>query len=216
MAHELGTPLGVIVGRAEQLLARLQDDERSVKSVQAILDQAERVHQVVRGFLELAKGGAPSFQWVSPADVVRGAQELVEHRFREAQVHLRSEVPPGLPSLFGDLRLLQHALINLLLNACDASPREANVELRVEPHSSSVRFLVLDRGAGIPESAAAQVFTPFFTTKPAGKGTGLGLAIVKEIAVSHHGSLIIGPNEGHGTRAVLQIPFDAGGQSAHG
>jgi signal transduction histidine kinase len=216
VAHELGTPLGVIVGRAEQLGARLHDDERAIKSVQAILEQADRIHQVVRGFLTLARGGAPSFQSVMPSEVVRGATELVQHRFQEAGVNLHADVADGLPSLFCDVRLLQHALINLLLNACDASPRGSTVDVQVKCDGASAAFHVVDEGSGIPEGIAAQVVAPFFTTKPDGKGTGLGLAIANEIALSHRGSLTIGPNGAQGTRAVLQIPFNEGGQVAHG
>src|SRR5579863_4781737 len=99
MAHELATPLGVIVGRAEQLLARAGSDERSAKSLQAVLEQTQRIDQVIRGFLDLARGGAPALQDAAPSELVDSAQALVEHRFAKAGVRLVADVPASLPTL---------------------------------------------------------------------------------------------------------------------
>src|SRR5579863_3007021 len=99
MAHELATPLGVIVGRAEQLLARAGSDERSTKSLQSVLEQTQRIDEVIRGFLDLARGGAPALQDVAPAELVESARALVEHRFAKASVRLVAEVPSPLPTL---------------------------------------------------------------------------------------------------------------------
>jgi signal transduction histidine kinase len=216
MAHEIGTPLGVIAGRAEQLAARVRGDERAEKSVRSIQEQAEHIHEVIRGFLKLAKGGSPNFERVSPEALMQRAAALVEHRFARAGVRL--EVVPGEAGepLWADARLLEHALVNLLLNACDASPAGAEVRLRLETTSDGVRFLVVDEGTGIPEAVAAQAIQPFFTTKPEGAGTGLGLAIVNEIAKSHHGKLALGPHGSRGTLAQLELPLGGKGEVAHG
>jgi signal transduction histidine kinase len=207
VAHEISTPLGVIVGRAEQLLPRVAGDERARRSVEAILDQAEAIHQVVRNFLDLARGGAPSLELVPPERVVAAAMHLVEHRFAQAGVRLSSNLPAGLPPLRCEPRLLQHAVVNLLLNACDACPPGGNVEVSAAVSEGSISFSVLDDGSGITLQDAARATEPFFTTKPASKGTGLGLAIANEIAKSHHGLLSIGPAMTGGTRACVQIPL---------
>jgi signal transduction histidine kinase len=207
-AHELGTPLGVIAGRAEQLEARLAGDERGVRSARVILEQAERIHQVIRGFLNLAQGGRPSLEKVDPERVVRGAVALVEHRFVSAHVRLDVHVPPNLSPLVCDVRLLEHALVNLLLNACDASQAGSTVEVRAEEGSEGLAFVVLDEGCGIAPTDAARVTQPFFTTKPG--GTGLGLAVANEIAKSHHGSLRITAGQKQGTRVAIQLPLSHG------
>ena len=207
VAHEISTPLGVIVGRAEQLLPRVEGDERAGRSVQAILEQAENIHRVMRGFLDLARGGPPSLQLFSPERVVAAALQLVEHRFAQAGVQLAASLPDGLPLLRCEPRLLQHAVVNLLLNACDACPRGGHVEVSAAQEGAGIRFTVLDDGAGITVQDAARATEPFFTTKPAGKGTGLGLAIANEIAKSHHGTLSIAPAVSGGTRASVQIPL---------
>ncbi|HEX7702034.1 MAG TPA: histidine kinase dimerization/phospho-acceptor domain-containing protein, partial [Kofleriaceae bacterium] len=88
VAHELSTPLGVIVGRAEQLLSRVAGDERAVKNVQVILDQTEYINQVVRGLLGLARGAPIALQPTDADALVREATTLVQHRFTRANVTL--------------------------------------------------------------------------------------------------------------------------------
>ena len=206
VAHELATPLGVIVGRAEQLLARANGDERTAKNAQAILDQAEHVDGVVRGLLGLARGAPIALQEAAPAELVREAGAMVEHRFARAGVHLEPDAGDA-PTVRCEPLLLKHALVNLLLNACDASPAGGTVTIAVEPHAGEVAFVVTDDGDGITPADAARAIQPFFTTKPIGKGTGLGLAIANEIASTHRGSLAIGPRSPRGTRASITLPI---------
>ena len=214
VAHEMGTPLGVIAGRAEQLLERSNGDERVARLSQAILDQTQNISEVVRGFLELARGGTPSLQQMAPGAVVRSALALVEHRFAQAGVQLTASIADDLPPIGCEPRLLEHALVNLLLNACDACKRGGHVELSAQRDAGCLRFSVVDDGSGISAGDAARVTEPFFTTKPAGKGTGLGLSLVSEIAKSHHGTLQLAQVEPRGTRASVQIPIAAGAAHA--
>ncbi|WP_156338717.1 sensor histidine kinase [Chondromyces crocatus] len=204
IAHEISTPLGVIVGRAEQLEARVGTDPKAVRALHAISEQAGRISEVVRGFLDLARGGAPSLRPVDPEDVVRGALRLVEHRFLTASVLLVADMDGCLPVLSGELRLLEHALVNLLLNACEASVSGARVSLSVRGTPTTVDFLVEDRGSGIRAENIARATEPFFTTKP--EGAGLGLAIAHEIVSIHRGTLSLEPRDGGGTRAYVRLP----------
>jgi signal transduction histidine kinase len=204
MAHELSTPLGVIVGRAEQILPRVSGDERATRGVQSILDQAERIREVIRGFLSVARGGSPVLREIEPAEVVKGAAALVEHRFVKAGVRLTFRVPDALPRIRCEPRLLEHALVNLLLNACEACAKDGQVVVELQPHAGMVEFAVVDEGAGIDEAIAARVLEPFFTTKAT--GTGLGLAVANEIVKTHRGTLGITPLRPKGTRVAFQVP----------
>jgi signal transduction histidine kinase len=206
VAHELSTPLAVIVGRAEQLIARVGEDERSVKNAQAILDQADHINRVVRGLLGLARGAPIALQPIEARALVREATALVEHRFRRANVHLVPAVGEALPEVRCEPLLFKHALVNLLLNACDASPAKSTVRVDVHADAAEIAFVVTDEGEGITPQHAARAVEPFFTTKPA--GTGLGLAIANEIAKTHRGSLDIAPRSPKGTRACIRIPLE--------
>ncbi len=209
IAHEVSTPLGVILGRAEQLLPR-QTDDRSRRAVEAIAAQTERIHVVIRGFLALARGRQAALEHCAPEDLARAAAELVGHRFEKADVALVSDIGSELPSVACDPRLFEQVLVNLLLNACDACAEggeAGRVTLSVRATPERVVFVVTDNGVGISAGAADRVTEPFFTTKPEGEGTGLGLAIANEIVKHHCGTLSLSPRtDGRGTRASVDLP----------
>jgi len=215
VVHEVATPLGVIMGRVEQLALRASLDERGAQAVQVILNQVDRIQQIVHRFLDMARGGPPSLAETPPADIVSAAAALVEHRFENAGVHLATDTPNGMPEVQCDRGLLEQAIVNLLLNACDACPRGGHVELTAREDGARVAFVVTDDGIGITPEEAARAVEPFFTTKPAAAGTGVGLAIASEIAKSHRGELSIVRNGTRGTRACIQIPVtNRGGRDA--
>jgi signal transduction histidine kinase len=150
---------------------------------------------------------------VAPGAAVDAAVALVEHRFKKAGVPLTREVPAGLPAINGDARLIEHALVNLLLNACDACRGGGAVVVRAgvrhAPPQQQVVFTVADTGAGISEADLSRVVEPLFTTKPVGEGTGLGLAIAREIVSSHRGELVLGPGPSGGTVVTVWLPAAA-------
>jgi len=139
-------------------------------------------------------------------ELVRAAAASVEHRFIKAGVSLTTDAPAEAQLVLCDRALLEQALVNLLLNACDACRSGGHVRAAVRSDAKRVTFVVTDDGAGIAPDAAARAKEPFFTTKAPGTGTGLGLAIASEIAKSLRGELTIAPNDARGTRASIEIP----------
>jgi two-component system, NtrC family, sensor kinase len=168
---------------------------------------------VIRGLLGLARGVAPAGDQVAPGAAVEAAVSLVEHRFKKAGVPLAREVAPALPAINGDARLIEHALVNLLLNACDACRGGGQVVVRArvrhEPPRQQIVFTVADTGAGISEADLSRVVEPLFTTKAVGEGTGLGLAIAREIISSHRGELALAPGPSGGTVVTVWLPAAA-------
>ena len=210
IAHEVSTPLGVILGRAEQLLARATDDARSHRAAQAIVEQAVRIDAIVRGFLSLARGDAPQTERVPPNALAEVAVDSVGHRFSKAGVRLSISLEQGLPWVTCEPRLMEQVLVNLLLNACDACLVGGEVELRVSAEGPRVAFVVTDDGCGISEDDAARILDPFFTTKPVGQGSGLGLAITSELVKHHRGTLSVAPRtDRRGTRACVELPAES-------
>jgi signal transduction histidine kinase len=212
ITHEISTPLNVISARAEQLRDRLRSDERNGQAARIILEQTEHIDQVIRGLLRLARGHGPAAQRISPASIVEGARLLVEHRFAKAGVALHTAIAEDLPTIHGEPRLLEHALVNLLLNACDACEPGGVVQLAATVRGGRVVLAVSDDGVGISRQDIDQAMEPLFTTK-AGEGTGLGLTIAREIAMSHRGSLVLSPAEPRGTQAVLELPIPEEGHA---
>jgi two-component system NtrC family sensor kinase len=207
VAHEISTPLGVIAARAEQMMPRVADDQRLSTGVSAILAQTQRIDQVIRGLLGLARGETPSAERIYPRLAIQNAVDLVEHRFAKFGVPLSQSVDPTAPTVIGDPRLLEHAIVNLLLNACDACKGggEVNVGVR-QTKGGELEIAVEDTGAGISLADAGRALEPFFTTKGRDGGTGLGLAIAQEIVANHRGRLVFSDVAPRGTRVAILLP----------
>jgi two-component system NtrC family sensor kinase len=206
IAHELGTPLGVIVGRVEQALARSEKDPRVTSALGIVLEQVTRIQAIVRGCLALARGDAPQLVALSPASIAKHAIELVGHRFSSAEVGLTWDVDADLPNIACEPSLLEQALVNLLLNACQATPPGGEVRLHVTHASARVLFVVDDDGAGIPDDVASRATEPFFSTRREEGGSGLGLTIAREIVSHHAGTLTLAKRPGaRGTRATIGV-----------
>ena len=209
IAHEVSTPLGVIMGRAEQLIGRVQNDERAIHNAQAILKQTDRIQQIMRRFLDMARGGPPSLERTDPSDIARAAASAVQHRFLKAHVSLATDIPSTMPNIQCDRALLEQALVNLLLNACEACQAGEHVEVAARADAASVAFVVTDEGVGNHLRARGAGDQALLHDEGRGGGAGLGLAIATEIAKSHRGDLTIGPNARRGTRACIEIPIAA-------
>ena len=207
VAHEISTPLSVIAARAEQMAPRVAGDERLSASVAAILSQTDRINQVIRGLLGLARGDAPSAERIYPRSLIENAVTLVEHRFTKAGVRLVRRLDVDIPTVMGDPRLLEHAIINLLLNACDACEPGVDVEIQARRDGGDVEIAVADSGIGISLADSARALEPLFTTKAREGGTGLGLAIAHEIIASHRGTLLFSAHSPRGTRAAIRLPL---------
>ena len=207
VAHEISTPLGVIAARAEQLQAKVAGDDKLSGAVAAIASQTERIKQVIRGLLGLARGDAPSAERIEPGRVVEGAVALVRHRLDGAGVRLTQSIDPTLPAVIGDEKLLEQAVVNLLLNACDAcKPAGGEVTIRAVESDGDVTIVVEDSGIGISGADVERALEPFFTTKAREGGTGLGLAIAREIISNHRGTLKLAPRAERGTSATIRLP----------
>jgi signal transduction histidine kinase len=207
IAHEIATPLGTIMARVEQVLPAVAHDAQAQAALRVALAQVERIQVIIQGLLALARGERSSRVQVRPSAIVHTAVALVEHRLKSAGVKVQSEVAADLEPVPCDQPLIEQAVANLLLNACDASPRGGVVRLRVQAQAGRLTFCVEDEGAGIAKEVAATVLNPFVSTKTKSGGTGLGLAIAQEIVSNHGGRLLLEPRAGgRGTRAIIELP----------
>lgn len=206
IAHELGTPLSIIMERVDQVMARVKGDERSEQVLRIVTEQVERIQRIVRASLALARGDSPSLVEAAPASLAQRAVTLVRHRFDKAGVILDCAIDDGLPTIRCEPSLFEQALVNLLLNACDASARGKRVVLTVHADDGGVRFVVEDEGEGIPHDLIEKATEPFFSTKRGVGGSGLGLTIAREIVDHHGGALLLERRtDTAGTRAVIVI-----------
>ncbi len=210
IAHEVGTPLGIISGRAEQLLTRVPDGEAGDamrKGVTSILGQVDKVSTTIRQLLDFARTRSVAVEAVAAATAIDAATSLLEHRFRQAKVIVSTDAPPTLPPLAADPGQLEQVIVNLLMNACDACSVGGHVNARARAADEGVVLEVVDDGSGIAPEHLPAVLDPFFTTKKRGQGTGLGLTIAADIIKNHGGSLVIDSAPGKGTTVRVVWPY---------
>jgi two-component system, NtrC family, sensor kinase len=220
LAHEIGTPLNVIQGRAEQLLRRENLLEKDRAFLEVIVSQIDRISGFITQLLAPARRSEPHLRAVHLHDIVRRVWEAVSDRGAAANVEVRLELSEALPPVMGDPEQLQQVLLNLSVNALQAVGPAGRVTLRTRlqpagPLSPAdhAEVEVADTGPGIATDDLPHIFEPFFTTKGVTGGTGLGLTISREIIRSHHGEIRVESRLGHETRFIVSLPLArAGGE----
>lgn len=212
VAHEIGNPLTGIASLAQNLRAEVADADIAER-LGLIVDQSGRIDRIVRALTGFSRSGsaAPGTRVVVPlAGVVTEAITLARLGRAGHAVDLRADVAEEL-RVMGDRQRLEQVLVNLLTNACDASPPGARVDVSAETDGGRVRLRVIDRGHGMTPDVRARMFEPFFTMKEVGAGTGLGLSLVYSIVAEHGGTIEVESVPGGGTTVTVELP--AAGQS---
>lgn len=219
LAHEIGTPLNIIGGRAEYLLRRPRKPEELKNNLEVIRSQSDRITAIVRQLLEFSRRREPAFRAVNISALLDNAKYLLEHQLKEkeVQVELQGQQPT---TIAGDPDLLQQVFLNLYSNSLHAVSHGGVIKIHTEitgnglpPELSArggpgpwLRISLEDNGAGIAPEDVSRVFDPFFTTKDIGEGTGLGLSVSYGIIKDHGGYITVESEPGKFTRFVIFLP----------
>lgn len=209
LAHEIGSPLSVIRLRAETVAVDPDTPPRARKAAEVIVGEVDRISDLVRSLLHVARSHGVERHPVDLVQVVRGVVEHVRHYADPAGVALNLELPEQPVVVRGEETLLRHALLNVVRNAVQAlsaHPGERLLSIRLRQTEKHVRIVVDDTGPGIAAQHLDRAFEPFYTTKEPGEGTGLGLAVSRGIVEEHGGELDLEPREGGGVRAIFLLP----------
>ncbi|MBL8750277.1 MAG: hypothetical protein JNK78_14010 [Planctomycetes bacterium] len=211
VSHEINNPIGVIANKVQILRYRIADrdaPEALFAELDVIEKHTRRVAQITAGLLAFARETAFERKAVDLAVLCREAADLVRVPFKAADVDLACrEIAPNEAVVEGSANHLLQVLINILLNAKDASPRGSGVEMWIDRGPGEVVVSIRDHGAGIRPEHLAKVFDPFFTTKEVDKGTGLGLAISHGIVERHRGRLEVESEFGRGATFRIVLPM---------
>jgi PAS domain S-box-containing protein len=229
LAHEIKNPLTSILTFTRHL-ARRFDDERFRQRFQGVVPrELERINGIVEGLLDLARPTRLSPAPVAVSELLDQAVELYANQIDTRRIRVVREYASGLPRVLADRTHLYQALVNLVANALEAMDEGGTLGLRVElagglelpgmrpglvlpAREPQLRVEVRDTGAGIPALASANVFNPFYTTKPT--GTGLGLAIAHKVIEDHRGHIGFTSAPGRGTTFVVMLPLGVGPAAA--
>ena len=212
LAHEIGTPLNVIQGRAEQLLRQEGLVEKNRTFIRVIISQIERISGFLRELLTLARRPEPLLRMVSVNDVVRRVRDVVGEQEQQAGAEVILALAETLPTVHADPDQLEQVLLNLTVNALHAVDAVGSVTIKTQlvefgntNEEATVEVIVSDTGPGIHPDDLPRVFEPFFTTKGS-SGTGLGLAISREIILNHHGEIRVESEAGRGACFIVSLP----------
>lgn len=206
LAHEVKNPLAAIKGLSTHM-ARSATDEKTAERLAIVAAEADRLQSIVDGFLSFSRGlDDLDVAAVKPHEIVHELEVLLETRAEEAGVKLVVSGDPNL-QLDADGPKLRQALLNLVINAIQASPRGSTVSLMVTSDCEGARITVRDDGVGMTPEVLERIRKPYFTTKEG--GTGLGVAVARGIVEQHGGHMDIKSASGKGTTISIVLPMKA-------
>ncbi len=215
LAHEIGTPLNIIGGRAELMKKKMDAEEGARKNLDIIIQQTERITKIIQQLLGFVRKKKPELKAIPIKAILRNTLDFLDHQIRRQRVSVAEEVEDNLPPVFGDSDQLQQVFLNLILNAIQAMPEGGTLRISASSKRISkekvegterpcVEVSIEDTGMGMVEEALANIFNPFFTTKDA--GTGLGLMVTQGIVQDHEGWIDVESEIGKGSVFKVYIP----------
>lgn len=205
-AHEVGTPLNLISGHVQLLMARAQD-EKTNERLTLIASQISRIEKIVRGMLDATR--RPQLTLV-PTDLnafLHRIFEITEPTLAARDVTLHVALDETEPEVMGDNEQLQQVFINLINNSLDAMPNGGELYVATAVVNDFAVITCRDTGTGISDEVRERIFDPLFTTKLDGRGSGLGLTVVHKIIQEHGGQITLKSDAGAGAEFQLSLPL---------
>jgi two-component system NtrC family sensor kinase len=214
VAHEINNPIASVAGYAEEMLDLIRErrhlDARDVKEFEEdlaiIIDQVDRCKKITEGLLSFARQGDLDLIDTRINDVIENTIHLIEPQVKHAGLSLFKDLQPDLPVTRTSQVQLQQVFLNILMNAVEAAGRGGMIRVTTRSDNGIVYISFQDTGPGICKDHMQMIFTPFFTTKPAGKGTGLGLAICYRIMEKLKGTIEVESQLGAGATFTVCVP----------
>ena len=170
-------------------------------------DGLRRVQKIVRQLLDFSQQHKPELRSTDINTLVDRVLVLTNHTIAEKQLTLHRECEPGLPPMMVDPHMIEQVLMNLILNAVQATQEGGTVTIRTRQKDGACEIDVEDTGCGIPPEVRSNIFDPFFTTKRTGEGTGLGLSVSLGIVERHGGEMLVESEIEKGTKFTVRLPY---------
>ncbi len=201
VAHEINTPLGVILGYSQLLKDDFPDGTEEGESLLVIERQTKACRKIVADLLKFSRQAESRRENISLNEMLTDVLAVTEHSLNMDHINVYRNLSENLCSIIGDTEKLRQVFINFINNAHHAMEENEGGNLYVSTRNCDDRKFVIatirDNGHGIPEEIKGSIFDPFFTTKPVGKGTGLGLSVSYGIVQEHEGTIEVeSPIEG--------------------
>ncbi len=204
VAHEIKNPLASIKGAVEIISEESTPKQDRDEFKLIVAGEIKRIDGTVKEFLEFARPREPRRVRLNLSATLQTSLRQLEKQIADAGVTLRTEIQPDIV-ISGDPEKIHQVVLNLTLNAIDASSKGSDIEVALRrDQNESIRLVIRDHGQGIADADLPNIFEPFYTTKTT--GTGLGLAIVRSIVEAHAGTIAAARPTGGGTVMIITLP----------
>ncbi|HYN06917.1 MAG TPA: ATP-binding protein [Vicinamibacterales bacterium] len=204
IAHEIKNPLNATMIHLELLKMRLSDTPDALEHLSVIAAQVRRLDEVVQGFLKFTRPEDMRLQPVWVGELIDELMPVIQAEASKSQVDVRVDMPPTLPAVSADSRMLLQAFLNLALNACQAMPQGGRLRIAArERPNREVEVLFEDTGVGISPEDLSKIFDLYFTTKS--QGSGIGLSLVYRTIQLHDGDIEVQSAPGRGTTFSIRL-----------
>ncbi len=216
VAHEINNPLTTILTTAMLIQEEIDPEDPNFKEMETITKEALRCRKIVTSLLDFARQLEPSKKENKINEIIEESVILTKKQAAFKDITLALELKDNIPTVFVDKGQIQQALINLIMNAIEATHEDGEIKVASDynTENKNIEICISDTGEGISTEDMDRVFDPFFTTKE--KGTGLGLAITHGIIEQHNGTIEVESKLGKGTTFKILLPANAstGGNNA--
>jgi C4-dicarboxylate-specific signal transduction histidine kinase len=217
IAHEIGNPIGIILGYLEILRRSSNGAEEDADALARVENEVMRIDRIIRELLCFARPAPVSLHPVAVNTVVEEAIALISHHKELRTISVATQLDRSLPTVMADESQLKQVMINLFINAMDAMQGGGTLTVatgRINGSASagvsalrpSVIIAVSDTGTGIAEQSLKNIFDPFFTTKSPGRGNGLGLSVSLRIVETFAGTMAVTSKPGAGSTFTVSLP----------
>ncbi|MCX8030770.1 MAG: ATP-binding protein [Thermodesulfovibrionales bacterium] len=218
VAHEMNNPLTAISGFAQGLRRKLpvlkKNLDKSVSDeieeyLNIILKECKRCKDIVQNLLDLGRIRQQKMTLLDLNSIIIDTVQLIRHHSKKRKKDfIKLRLYKQLPMIYGDISQLKQVVLNLLLNALDATEKKGDIIITTSKVGKElVEMSIQDSGVGIPKEYLDRLFEPFFTTKPLGRGTGIGLSTCYNIIKNHEGDIFVSSELGKGTTFTVQLPI---------
>lgn len=206
IGHEINNPLMNIMSLAtliEEALGEGHDDTKN--DILILRKEGQRCARIIQGILNFARENEPSYVPFNLSELIEETLELLSHRIESSEIKVVTTLEKNL-IMEGDSGMLQQVLVNILLNAIQASSVNAEISINAKQQDEKLVIEIIDQGKGIEGNDFSKIFDPFFTTKSEGEGTGLGLSVSYGIIKHHGGSISIMNMDEAGVKVTITLP----------
>jgi len=222
IAHEIGNPIGIIVGYLELLKQNNISDDDKKEFILRTENEINRINAIIRQLLDLSRPSSEDLETVSVHSIIEDTIDVYKFQPLMSDIHLDLSLTADNDMVIADSNQLRQVFLNLIINAADAifsvegpidgrltitSEIVPNTHTESKDHLGMLKVNYIDNGPGIAEENLGNVFDPFYTTKEPGKGTGLGLSVCFMIIEGIGGKIKATSDEGQGTTMTVYLPL---------